>query len=377
MFSESRRASKKVRGWFLPFLFIFVAMAYLSFMVSFPLITPLAWAVLLSFIVYPLFAWMRVRLFPTRSRNLPAFLATGIIALVIVLPSVFAGYVAAREGLRLYESFSGVFAEMGRTGGFDVSLLLPDFVAEKVRPWMEQYPAVQNLVGQVGEWVASTAVAASRAVLGSTLTIAYYLAIIVMACFFLIRDGNLIIEYLTDIIPLPSGEREAFFRRAQEILQAVVYGVIVTASIQGFLGGLGWWYVGLPSPVFFGALMMLLAMIPFVGTALLWGPAGGYLLYLGDVTHGAILLLWGVFVVSMVDNFIRPFFISGEGKVHLLIVFIGVVGGLAAWGFLGLFMGPLVISLFVFLLESYRTMWKGYLAGPGHPHGTGGDAGRK
>jgi predicted PurR-regulated permease PerM len=207
-------------------------------------------------------------------------------------------------------------------------------------------------------------VSVSRAIVGSTLTIAWNLAVIIVVSFFLIRDGSLIIGYLTDIIPLPSGEREAFFRRAKEILQAVVYGVIVTAFVQGILGAAGWWYAGLRSPMFFGAMMMLLAMIPFVGTALLWGPAGIYLLYAGKLGDGIFILLWGAFVVSMADNLIRPLFISGGAKLHLLTVFIGVLGGLAAWGFLGLFMGPLVISLFFFLLESYRTMWKGYLASP-------------
>jgi len=104
--------------------------------------------------------------------------------------------------------------------------------------------------------------------------------------------------------------------------------------------------------------MALFAMIPFLGTALVWVPGALYLFYMSETTQAFILLVWGVLVVSTVDNLLRPLFISGGGKVHLLIVFIGVVGGLAAWGILGLFMGPLVVTLFVFLLESYRTMWK-------------------
>ena len=354
---------KRARVWFLPFLLIFMAMAYLSFLVSLPLLTPLAWAVLLSFITYPLFSLMRAKMPFSRSGNVPAAISTGGIVLLIVIPAVFAGYVAAREGVRLYESLSEALSGVSLSGDFDLSSLLPSFAAEKVREWAEKFPAVRSLAVQAGEWLAAHAVSTSRKVLGDTLTVAYYLAVTVVSSFFLIRDGSLLIGYLKDIIPLPAGERDAFFRRAGEVLQSVVYGVIVTAFIQGILGGAGWWYAGLDSPMFFGALMMLLAMIPFVGTALLWGPAGIYLLYAGRVGDGVFLLLWGVFVVSMADNLIRPLFISGGGKVHLLIVFIGVVGGLAAWGFLGLFMGPLVISLFAFLLESYRTMWKAYLAG--------------
>ena len=359
--NESRRVARKVRGWFLPFLFIFAGLAYLSFVISLPLIKPLAWSVLLSFIVYPLFKHMKDRLFPGRSLNIPAGIATCVIIVVIFLPGVFGVYMAARQGLRLYGRIADVVSGMDMTEGFDVSAFLPDVIMDRIRPWMEQYPAFRDMVQQAGAWTASTAVRFSRAIVTETFSMGYYLVIIFIACFFMIRDGHLILDYLMDITPLPPRERRAFFDRARQILQAVVYGAILTASIQGILGGLGWWYVGLPSPMFFGTLMAFLAMIPFVGTVPVWGGGAAYLISSGNISCGAILFFWGLFVVSTVDNFIRPYFISEGGNVHLLIVFVGAIGGLAAWGFLGLFMGPLVISLFVFILESYRTMWAAYL----------------
>lgn len=298
MLTEDGTYGRKARGWFLPFLIIFMAMAYLSYLVSLPLLAPLAWSALLSFIVYPLFSRMRPIMTFSRSGNVPAAIATGGIVLLIVLPTVFAGYVAAREGMKLFESFSGWLSNADLSGEFDLSSLLPPFAAEKLRSWGEEYPMVASMAEQARDWFATHAVTVFRKVLGSTLTVAYYLAVIVVSCFFLIRDGSLIIGYLKDILPLREEERDAFFRRAKEVLQAVVYGVIVTAFVQGVLGAAGWWYAGLDSPMFFGALMMLLAMIPFVGTALLWGPAGIYLLYAGNVGDGVFLLLWGIFVVS-------------------------------------------------------------------------------
>ena len=227
---------------------------------------------------------------------------------------------------------------------------------------MQEYPIIGDLLNQTGRWIGTTAIATSKAIVESTFTIAYSMIIIIMTSFFLLRDGHLIVNYLMDITPLPPEEKKAFLSQAKEVLQAVLYGVILTASLQGFLGGIGWWYVGLPSPVFFGALMMILAMIPFVGTPVVWGIGGIYLLLSGQMVAGITLLLWGVLVVSMIDNFVRPVFISGGTKVHTLITFIGVLGGLAAWGFIGLFLGPVVISLFMFLLESYRTLWKSSLS---------------
>jgi len=355
-----------MNGWFLPFLFIFVALAYLSFTVSFPLLKPLAWAVLLSFTVYPLFKRLRERLFHRqRSGNLAAAFATGIIVLLLVIPSFFAGFVAAREGVRLYDTVADVITGMDSPGENALSSLLPEHIVEKIRPLTERYPVVRTAFQQAVSWSATTAVGFSRTVLGSTFTFLYYLAVIVLASFFFIRDGHVIIGYLKDIMPLPAKESEAFFVRAKQILQAVVYGVILTALAQGVVGAVGWWIVDLPSPVFFGALMALFAMIPFLGTALIWVPGALYLFYISEMTQGLVLLAWGVLVVSMVDSFLRPLFISGGGKVHLFIVFIGVIGGLAAWGILGLFMGPLVLTLFIFLLESYRTMWKTWIASGG------------
>ena len=347
------------RGWFFAFLLILVALAYLSYLVSAPPIKPLSWAILFSFMVYPVFRGLRDRYFPrSASGNWAATLATGVVVLLLVVPTMFAGFVAAREGVRFYETVADVVAEMGESGEGALATLLPECTVEKIQVWMERYPILRTGLRQAAEFAASTAVAASRQVLGSTLTFLYYLALIIVFSFFLIRDGHLIIEYLTDIMPMPHKESKAFFRRAQEVLQAVVYGVIATALAQGVAGAVGWLIVGLPNPAFFGALMALFAMVPLLGTALVWVPGAIYLFYTSEALNAAVLIAWGILVVSMVDTLMRPMFISGEANVHLLIVFVGVIGGVAAWGILGLFMGPLVVTLFVFLLENYRTMWR-------------------
>ncbi|HCL78835.1 MAG TPA: AI-2E family transporter [Synergistaceae bacterium] len=354
---------KRAQGWLVPFFLVLSFMAYLSFKISLPLIKPLAWATLLSFSAYPFYKLVRMRLLGGRAKNLSALLTTALIVVLLALPAVFGGYVAAREGLRLYGTIADTLATLdSKTGESILAALLPDVIMKELTPWMQEYPIIGDLLNQTGRWIGTTAIATSKAIVESTFTIAYSMIIIIMTSFFLLRDGHLIVNYLMDITPLPPEEKKAFLSQAKEVLQAVLYGVILTASLQGFLGGIGWWYVGLPSPVFFGALMMILAMIPFVGTPVVWGIGGIYLLLSGQMVAGITLLLWGVLVVSMIDNFVRPVFISGGTKVHTLITFIGVLGGLAAWGFIGLFLGPVVISLFMFLLESYRTLWKSSLS---------------
>ena len=182
-----------------------------------------------------------------------------------------------------------------------------------------------------------------------------------MANFFLLRDGERIVAFLQEVFPLPPSESAVFFQRIKQVLQAVVYGVLVTALAQGAAGGLGWWIAGLPAPVFFGALMVFFALIPFLGTAFVWIPGALYLFFAAETTQAVVLLAWGALIVGTVGRVLKPIFISGGGKIDFFIVFVGVIGGLAAWGILGLFIGPLVVTLFVFLLGNYRIMWRAWV----------------
>lgn len=205
--------------------------------------------------------------------------------------------------------------------------------------------------------MASQVASFSRGFLGNAFQLVYQLIVITVATFFFIRDGHVLMEYLKDILPLPKKEREVLFDRATQILQAVIYGLTFTAGIQAVLGGLGWWGVGLTAPVLFSAVMFIFALIPFIGTPMVLIPGAIYLAATGQWKSAIFLAVWALAVVASIDNLIRPLFISGGSKVHLLIVFIGVIGGLAAWGILGLFYGPLLISMFVFFLDSYRHLW--------------------
>jgi predicted PurR-regulated permease PerM len=241
----------------------------------------------------------------------------------------------------------------------------------------ERYPILKDGTQQLLSWGTSTMLRLSRNFLGNIVTLVYHQIIIFIAFYFLLRDGHVFLKYFKDIIPLISVERDEFMHRANVVLRAVVFGVVVTAGVQGILGAVGWWFVGLSSPLLAGALMALLAMIPFVGTPTVWIPGSFYLFLVGNAKDGVILILWGLCVVSTVDNFLRPYFISEKAKMSTLLIFFGAFGGLTAWGFIGLFVGPLILSLFVFSLDSYRKAWSLYQAAqspwetPGPDEGAG------
>ena len=141
------------------------------------------------------------------------------------------------------------------------------------------------------------------------------------------------------------GDRtEGYVNAVGNTTRAVVYGIVLTAVVQGAVAGLGYWVAGLPAPATLAAVTVLIALIPF-GTPVVWGSAGLWLLFTGQTTAGIGLLLWGVLVVSWVDNIVRPMLLSRASNIPFILALFGVLGGLAAFGLVGLFLGPVILAV--------------------------------
>jgi predicted PurR-regulated permease PerM len=175
--------------------------------------------------------------------------------------------------------------------------------------------------------------------------------LMVFVLFFVLRDGPTVMRRITNLLPIEHDRRGRLARHLADMTRAVFLGIGLTALIQGALVGVGFWIAGLPSPLVFGVAGVIAALIPMVGAALVWVPGALYLAFGGDYGHAIFLAAWGAIVISMVDNFLRPMLISGRSEVPTLAVFVGVMGGLAAFGFVGLFIGPIVLGLLVALFR--------------------------
>jgi predicted PurR-regulated permease PerM len=174
-----------------------------------------------------------------------------------------------------------------------------------------------------------------------------------LSLYYLFKDGSSLFEGLKEIAPLPAKEKDLLIQRFKDMIYATIYGGILIAIIQGILGGLSFWALGLPSPIFWGTAMALLSFIPIGGTALIWAPAVIILLIGGAVLKGILLLGIGVFVIGLVDNLLRPSFISTRTNIHPLLLFFAVLGGVQAFGLIGLIAGPLIATFFLTLVEIY------------------------
>jgi predicted PurR-regulated permease PerM len=172
--------------------------------------------------------------------------------------------------------------------------------------------------------------------------------------YYLFRDGHKIVNALPNMLPLERAQSEKIFARTREVISASLYGVLVIASIQGGLGGLMFWILGLPSPLVWAVVMALLAMIPMAGAFLVWVPAAIFLGLSGSWPKAIILTVWGTLVIGTVDNFLRPKLVGEKTKLHELFIFFSVLGGLKVFGILGIVLGPVVLAITLALLDVFR-----------------------
>jgi len=178
--------------------------------------------------------------------------------------------------------------------------------------------------------------------------------VMIVAIFYLLRDGDLLLEKLKEVLPLEKEEKEELLRRIYEMIIASLYGNVLVAIVQGSLGGIGFWIVGLPSPILWGSVMVLLSLLPLVGAYLVWVPASLWLFFgQGELGKALFLAGWGVLVVSTVDNLLRPLFISERVKVHPLLLFFAILGGIKAFGILGVVAAPVIVAFSLAIFDFY------------------------
>ena len=163
------------------------------------------------------------------------------------------------------------------------------------------------------------------------------------AMFFLIRDGHTLARELRDLLPLPEGARDRLMTDTRDLIVASVGAGLVVAVVQGTIGGITFWLLGIQAAVIWGVVMALCSLIPLVGAASVWAPTSLWLVLSGDVGRGIVLILVGVFGIGLADNILRPLLLSGRTTASGLVVFLGLLGGAAAFGFIGLVLGPIVL----------------------------------
>ena len=315
-------------------------LALLAFAVMQPFLVPLTWAAVLAYTSWPFVAWLRRKL--AGHDTWAAVLATLAAAVMLFVPLLWFAWLAQQELALLYAALRAFVAQ-------------PPEIPSALQgvPWLGDWLAQQRahlLADPKGvsdaakAWLAANAGQAAVLAGGVGRNLAKLL-LVLLVLFFFYRDGARIVRELSHVLARFIGPRTHDYLAAAALTtRAVVYGILLTALIQGALAGVGYWVAGMSSPVTFGVLTALFALVPFA-TPLAWGSAGAWLLFQGETGAAIGVWLWGAAVVSQIDNVLRPLFISSVGDIPFLLVLFGVLGGIFAFGLVGLFAGPIVLAV--------------------------------
>ena len=343
MDATARRA--RIQQGFLLFFGLF------AFTVCFIIIRPfllpgaaaLAFAVLLDPIQQQFHKW-------GLGRTASASLGLVLVVILILVPLVFLGLGAFNE---LKQLFGRLAQASSADGGWEPYLL---HVLEKPLSWIGISSSdpdfdLRQLLREGAERAAATLAGLARGVITNIAGSILDLVIILFTLFFLLRDGERIRNRVTSLLPMSPAVVEVLFDRVHRSVVANMYGVVVVAVAQGGLTGLAFWFLGLPNPVLWSVVAAMFSMIPLIGASSVWVVAAIILAVTGQYAKAAMLTAFGAGVISLADNVIRPYVISGQVKLHPLLVFFALLGGTRAFGIIGLFIGPAALSVALAILE--------------------------
>jgi predicted PurR-regulated permease PerM len=314
-----------------------------------PFFSAILWALILSFSTWPIYIWVLGRL--NGRETLASALMTLGVALVLVAPLAFLAATLADHVAGVIEIVRVVLDE-GLPSAPTWLRDVPFFGGDLFEEWQklagseaEFRAAVDPYVAQARNWALRSGANIGQGVVELTLS--------VLICFFFYRDGR------DAAVHLHSGVRRVAGDRAQHLLEVagstikgVVYGIMGTAFAQGLLATIGFWMAGVPGALLLGFLTFVLSLVP-MGPPLIWVPAALWLFYTGETGWAIFMALWGFFVISSIDNIIKPWLISRENRLPILLVFLGVIGGVLAFGFVGIFIGPTLLAVGFTLLQEW------------------------
>ena len=336
------------------FFFGFLAlMAYELFALLSPFLMPIAWAILLAFMAHP--AQLELRKF-VKSRTWTAVIITIAVATGVILPAIWLSERLVIEAQSLYLQANEFVKNDGvkhvndwiahstylapivkRYGGrFDVNTEVPKFFAQGAQGTSTYL--IRNLTSAAANIV----------------SVVIDFGIVLMIFFYLLRDGEGYYESLRNLTPLHEDDKAVVFDTLTTTLSAVMRGLLLTALIQGVAIGLGLLVTGVPYWAFLALLSAACGLLPLGGTAIVWGPAALYLGYFSSWTMATVLLVWSLIWITLIDNFIKPLAMRHGTGLPTIALFFGIAGGLEAYGPIGIFAGPAIISIFASLLRVYR-----------------------
>ncbi len=351
------RDKHRLFQWFFFGMFAFLIYQLLLILSLFSDI--IIWAASLSLVFLPAHHFISRRM--PRRRNASAALTTLGVLLLFLLPMLFLGWIVIVQSAQLYPTVL-MWVTTFRTEGMEnVISMMPEFMQDywmranayiEQSPMLSQFDLEEFMLSNIND--TSRTIANFGAATAGTILLGFVnVLLILVLMFFCFRDGARFVQWLLALIPMPYNHAEAVALRAYQTVTAVIRGAFLTALVQGALAMIGYLFAGVPLAIFFGVLTGVAAMIPFVGAGLIWLPIGIFVLT-QDPPWGIFVLAWGFFVVSMIDNFLKPILIGSQARMPILLIFCGIIGGANVYGITGVIVGPILIAVLLAFVSIYR-----------------------
>jgi predicted PurR-regulated permease PerM len=349
----NRKFYKKEMSRF--YLFAVIALllilGLLTYQILKPFLTPIAWAIVFSIIFYPVYVFT---LKYTRWKSVAALLTLTIILVVILGPFSYLTYMLVSElkdladylGADKIEALESLVQHPSIKAVTDKILSVFNLTEDELNK------TIIDNISKLGKEMVG------RITKGTTnvVTISLDFIFMVFSIFFFLRDGPAFLSKTRDYMPFSEIQKDRLVKQVRDIIISTIYGGVAVAILQGTIAGLAFFFLGISTPVVWGLATSIASFVPLLGASSIWVPAAGYLFLKGAILKGIILAIVGLFGISLIDNILKPIIIGGRTKMPILVIFFSVLGGIKLLGLIGLIMGPLVIALFISVIEIFRSV---------------------
>lgn len=320
---------------------ILLALLVLAFFLIKPFIVAIILGFILAFVLTPLY---KRALKLIKSPAATSLLITIVTVLILAVALYFIAQIAIKEAFNLYIEIQKVDFYSLINGFLSHIFETPD-LSRQITTTIQQ--AIITLTSSFTE--------SAGKVLTNAPAIILQLFVVLFVTYYSLKEGPRLIKYIQEVLPFSADVNEKLVKRSKEITTATIYGQVIVGIIQGAVAGVGFYIFGAPSPLFFTILAILLAIIPFIGPAFVWVPVSVFMIATGNTTNGILMFVFGIIVVSWIDNIVKPGIVGKKGKLNEVVALIGMLGGLALIGPVGIVVGPLVLEYLLIFIELYRT----------------------
>jgi predicted PurR-regulated permease PerM len=329
------------------FFTVLILVSFLFLYLLVPFFFPIFWAAVIAGISRPLYKRLN------RKANRPALNAVIIfllIALIIILPGSILGSLLFSESMHVYESLNT------ERGNID-SIVKSVTGVVKDNPYIDRFHINEQFLSEkfseIAGSISNYIFIQLKALTQNTLLFVVQFAVMLYTLFFFIRDGDKLLGMIKRVLSLGQEREKVLFESFVETARATLKVTLIIGGIQGTLGGLIFWLTGIEGALMWGVVMILFSIVPVVGCSIIWIPAGLIMMLMGYFWKGIIILAFGVLVISMVDNLLRPILLGRDVQMHPLLIFLSTLGGISLFGFSGFIIGPIITSLVLALWAMY------------------------